>query len=52
MSTVVPRIDPEGSKPYVQHNARAGFQAGVIRITAHEYEAVLAVRAEGVPPAS
>jgi hypothetical protein len=52
MSTVVPRIDPEGSNPYVQHNAREGFQAGVIRITAHEYKAVLAVRAEGVPPAS
>jgi hypothetical protein len=52
MSTVVPRIDPEGSNPYAQHNARAGFQAGVIRITAHEYEAVLAVRADGVHPAS
>jgi hypothetical protein len=52
MNTIVPRIDPEGSNPYVQQNARAGFQAGVIRIAAHEYEAVMAVRAEGVPPAS
>ncbi len=52
MSTVVPRIDPDGSNPYVQRNARAGFQAGVIQITAREYEAVMAVRAEGVPPAS
>jgi hypothetical protein len=52
MNTVVPRIDPEGSNPYVQQNARAGFQAGVIRITAHEYEAVMAVRAEGAPPPS
>jgi hypothetical protein len=49
MNTVVPRIDPEGSNPYVQQNARAGFQAGVIRITAHEYEAVMAVWAEGAP---
>ena len=53
MSTVVPQIDPEGSNPYVQRNAWAGFQADVIRITAREYEAVLADhRAEGVPPAS
>jgi hypothetical protein len=49
MSTVVPRIDPEASNPYVQQNAKAGFQTGVIRITRYEYETVLAVQAEGVP---
>jgi hypothetical protein len=52
MNTVVPRVDPEGSDPYVQQNAKAGFQTGVIRITSHEYETVMAVRAESVPPAS
>ena len=52
MNTVVPRIDPDASDPYVQQNAKAGFQTGVIRITPHEYETVMAVRAEGVPPAS
>jgi hypothetical protein len=46
MNTVVPRIDLEGSNPLVQQNAKAGFQTGVIRITPHEYETVLAVRAE------
>jgi hypothetical protein len=50
MNTVLPRIDPEASNPYVQQNAKAGFQTGVIRITPHEYEIVVAVRAEGVPP--
>jgi hypothetical protein len=33
MSTVVPRIDPEASDPYVQQNAKAGFPTGVVRIT-------------------
>ena len=51
MSTVLPRIDPDMSNPYVQQNATAGFQAGVVRISAHEYETVLAVREEGIPPA-
>ena len=46
MNTVLPRIDPDGSNPYVQQNAKAGFQTGVIRITPHEYETVMAVRAE------
>lgn len=46
MNTVVPRIDPDASNPYVQQNARVGFQAGVVRITPYEYETVLAVRAE------
>jgi hypothetical protein len=50
MTTVLPRIDPDSSNPYVQRNARIGFQAGLIQITAHEYEVVLAVRADGVPP--
>jgi hypothetical protein len=46
MDIVLPRIDPDGSNPYVQANATAGFPTGVIRITAVEYETVLAVRAE------
>ena len=46
METVVRRIDPTGSNPYVQANARNGFQNGVVHITEHEYEAVLGVRAE------
>ena len=46
METVVRRIDPTGSNPYVQANARDGFQNGVVEITDREYEAVLAVRAE------
>jgi hypothetical protein len=49
MNTVVLRIDPEASNPYVQQNAKAGFQTGVIRITRHEYETVLAVRTDGSP---
>jgi hypothetical protein len=44
-----PPIDPEASDPYVQQNAKAGFQTGVIRITPHKYETVMAVRAEGGP---
>jgi len=48
MNSVLPRIDPAGSNPYVQANANAGFRTGVIRITAHEYETVLAVRVEHV----
>jgi hypothetical protein len=46
MSAVLPPIDPTGSNPYVQANAKAGFRTGVVRITAHEYETVLAVRLE------
>jgi hypothetical protein len=52
MTTVVPRIDPDSSNPYVQRNARTGFQASVIEITSHEYEVVMAVRAEGATPAT
>jgi hypothetical protein len=46
MQAVVARVDPTGSNPYVQANARDGFQNGVVLITEAEYEAVLAVRAE------
>jgi hypothetical protein len=49
MNNVLPRIDPDASNPYVQQNAKAGFQRGVVRITPHEYETVMAVRAEGLP---
>jgi EVE domain len=49
MSSVLPAVDPEGSNPLVQENAKSGFRAGVIQITQHEYETVLAVRAEGRP---
>ncbi|MGH3105369.1 MAG: retropepsin-like aspartic protease [Gaiellaceae bacterium] len=42
MSTVLARIDPA-------ENARADFEAGVVRITAGEYETALAVAAEGAP---
>ena len=38
MSTVLSQIDPPG-------NARADFEAGVVRITANEYETALAVAA-------
>lgn len=46
MNAVLPRIDPAGSNPYVQANAKAGFRTGVVRITAQEYETVLAVRGQ------
>ncbi len=49
MTAVLPRVDPDASNPYVQANAKAGFRTGVIRISPHEYETVLAVRAEGLP---
>ena len=51
MTTVLPRVDPEASNTRVQANAKAGFRTGVIRITTHEYETVLAVRAEAMPGA-
>jgi len=49
MDAVVARVDPTGSNPYVQANAKNGFQNGVVLITEGEYEAVLAVRAETRP---
>ena len=38
MSAVLSKLDPAG-------NARSDFEAGVVRITAHEYETALAVAA-------
>jgi hypothetical protein len=46
MDAVVRRIDPTGSNPYVQQNAAAGFRSDVVRITADEYEAALALSRE------
>jgi hypothetical protein len=43
MNTVLSQIDPA-------ENAKADFQAGVVRITAHEYETALAVAAGRAPP--
>jgi len=43
MSAVLPRIDPE-------ENARADFDAGVVRITSGEYETALVVAAGGAEP--
>lgn len=45
MSTVLSRIDPA-------ENARADFEAGVVRITASEYEAALAVATGRTPSTS
>jgi hypothetical protein len=42
MDAVLSEIDPA-------ENARADFQAGVLRITPHEYETALAVWAGGLP---
>lgn len=42
MSTVLAQIDPA-------ENAKADFQAGVVRITAHEYDTALAVAAGRAP---
>jgi hypothetical protein len=42
MDAVLSQIDPAG-------NAKADFQAGVVRITAHEYETALAVAAGRAP---
>jgi hypothetical protein len=50
MDAVLSRIDPTGSNPYVQANATAGFQMDVVRVTEHEYDAVLEEWAERLPP--
>jgi hypothetical protein len=42
MNTVLSQIDPA-------ENAKADFEAGVVRITAHEYETALAVAAARAP---
>ncbi len=46
MDAVVQRIDPTASNPLVQANAAAGFRMDVVRITADEFEAALAVSRE------
>ena len=43
LDVAVQRIDPTASNPYVQANA-AGFHAGVVQITAKEYEIVVSLR--------
>ena len=43
MNTVLTEIDTSGG-------ARADFEMGVVRITAHEYETALAVAARGLSP--
>ena len=42
MDAVLSRIDPA-------ENAKANFQAGVVRITANEYETALSVAEERAP---
>jgi hypothetical protein len=42
LAVAVRRIDPHGSNPQVQANA-AGFRAGVVEITANEYDIVLSL---------
>jgi hypothetical protein len=46
MEAVVTRIDPMATNPIVQANATLGFQRGVVRITADEYESALALSRE------
>jgi hypothetical protein len=46
MDAVAQRIDPTASNPLVQANAAAGFRMSVVRITADEYAAALALRGE------
>jgi hypothetical protein len=41
MAIVAAHVDPSGSNSVVQANARAGLRAGVVRITAAEYDAAL-----------
>ena len=43
LAVAVQQIDPSGSNPYVQANA-AGFRAGVVQITANEYDIVMSLR--------
>lgn len=45
LDLAVQRIDPTATNPYVQANA-SGFRAGVVQITANEYEIVMALRDE------
>lgn len=45
LDTVVERIDPTASNPYVQSNA-AGFRWGIVLITVNEYAATVALSRE------
>ncbi len=47
METVATRIDPMATDARVQANAALGFQRGVVRITAEEYDSALALSREG-----
>jgi hypothetical protein len=46
MGAIVQRIDPTASNPYVHANAVSGFRPAVVQITAHEYEAAVALSRE------
>jgi hypothetical protein len=46
MQAAMARIDPTASNPLVQANATAGFQLGVVRITAGEYNTAVALGRE------
>ena len=46
LDVAVQRIDPKGSNPYVQANA-AGFHAGVVQITANEFDIVVSLHGSG-----
>jgi hypothetical protein len=47
MQAAMTRIDPTASDPLVQASATAGFQLGVVRITADEYSATVTLSREG-----
>jgi hypothetical protein len=46
MQAAMARIDPTASNPLVQANATAGFQLGVVRITADEYNTAVTLGRE------
>jgi hypothetical protein len=43
LDLAVQTIDPKRANPYVQANA-AGFRAGVVQVTANEYDIVMSLR--------
>jgi len=45
LDVAVRRIDPTATNPHVQANAAGGFRAGLVQITANEYDIVMALRA-------
>jgi hypothetical protein len=49
LAAAVRQIDPTASNPFVQANA-AGFQSGIVLITAEEYSAVVALGREARQP--